>query len=176
MTENGHLFQRLAVHPSTNYPGRTQEGILLQLLRKKPEPDVEAWFEEGREMASRIERGGNADYLRALWSEVREWCMERIQRYVVEESGDVYTVEERAFGVANVRTGLRRALEEDSDEEEEGGEDGDVAMGGGNGGKESEPTVLPEFLLVFEGKGDFELPKTLEFESRKGEGQRGASR
>ncbi|KAI0150900.1 mediator of RNA polymerase II transcription complex subunit 8-domain-containing protein [Pestalotiopsis sp. NC0098] len=35
MSNNDELFSRLAVHPSTNFPGRTQENILLQLLRKK---------------------------------------------------------------------------------------------------------------------------------------------
>ncbi|KAK7748336.1 mediator of RNA polymerase II transcription subunit 8 [Diatrype stigma] len=48
------LFQRIAVHPSTNFPGRTQENILLQLLRKKPEPDVEAAMDEGREALARL--------------------------------------------------------------------------------------------------------------------------
>lgn len=47
-TQHNELFTRLAVHPSTNFPGRTQENILLQLLRKKPEPDVAAAMDEGR--------------------------------------------------------------------------------------------------------------------------------
>ncbi|KAL2270994.1 hypothetical protein VTJ83DRAFT_365 [Remersonia thermophila] len=51
LSENAGIFQRLAVHPSTNFPGRTQEHILLQLLRKKLEPDVETWVEEARETA-----------------------------------------------------------------------------------------------------------------------------
>ncbi|KAL2180159.1 mediator of RNA polymerase II transcription complex subunit 8-domain-containing protein [Thermothelomyces heterothallicus CBS 202.75] len=49
--ENADLFQRLAIHPSTNFPGRTHEHILTQLLRKKLEPDVENWVEEARATA-----------------------------------------------------------------------------------------------------------------------------
>lgn len=49
--EHSELFQRVAVHPSTNFPGRTQEGILIQLLRKKLEPDIETWVEQGRDAA-----------------------------------------------------------------------------------------------------------------------------
>ncbi|KAM7194276.1 mediator of RNA polymerase II transcription subunit 8 [Naviculisporaceae sp. PSN 640] len=49
--ENAHLLQRLVIHPSTNYPGRTQEGPLLTLLRKKPDPEVEHWAEDAREAA-----------------------------------------------------------------------------------------------------------------------------
>ncbi|KAJ3494908.1 hypothetical protein NLG97_g3770 [Lecanicillium saksenae] len=41
LSENSELFTRIAIHPSTNYPGRTQENVLTQLLRKKLEPDVE---------------------------------------------------------------------------------------------------------------------------------------
>lgn len=49
--ENAHLLQRLVIHPSTNYPGRTQEATLLTLLRKKLEPEVEHWVEDAREAA-----------------------------------------------------------------------------------------------------------------------------
>jgi len=51
MTENSDIFKRIAIHPSTNFPGRTQEHMLLQLLRKKLEPEVESWVEEARETA-----------------------------------------------------------------------------------------------------------------------------
>ncbi|KAK3393707.1 mediator of RNA polymerase II transcription complex subunit 8-domain-containing protein [Podospora didyma] len=49
--ENSELFQRIAVHPSTNFPGRTHEHLVYQLLRKKLEPAVEGWVEEARETA-----------------------------------------------------------------------------------------------------------------------------
>lgn len=49
MNQNGDVFSRVAAHPSTNWPGRTQESALLQLLRKKPEPDDAAARDEGFE-------------------------------------------------------------------------------------------------------------------------------
>ncbi|KAH9893087.1 mediator of RNA polymerase II transcription complex subunit 8-domain-containing protein [Xylariomycetidae sp. FL2044] len=48
LAQHSGLLSRVAVHPSTNFPGRTQQNILSQLLRKKPEPDVEAAMAEGR--------------------------------------------------------------------------------------------------------------------------------
>lgn len=50
--DNADLFSRIVVHPSTNFPGREHEQILQQLLRKKPEPDVEANVEAAREAAA----------------------------------------------------------------------------------------------------------------------------
>jgi mediator of RNA polymerase II transcription subunit 8, fungi type len=49
--QHSSTFQRVVVYPSTNYPGRTQEGIIMQLLRKKLEPDVETLVEAAREAA-----------------------------------------------------------------------------------------------------------------------------
>ncbi|KKA29970.1 hypothetical protein TD95_003776 [Thielaviopsis punctulata] len=49
MDHNSDLFQRLVVHPSTNFPGRSQENVLMQLLRKKPEPNVQEVMEQGRQ-------------------------------------------------------------------------------------------------------------------------------
>lgn len=49
--QHSSTFQRVVVYPSTNYPGRTQEGVVMQLLRKKLEPDVETLVEAAREAA-----------------------------------------------------------------------------------------------------------------------------
>lgn len=51
LQQHSATFQRIVVHPSTNYPGRTQEHVLVQLLRKKLEPQVETFVERGREEA-----------------------------------------------------------------------------------------------------------------------------
>ncbi|KAI1374287.1 mediator of RNA polymerase II transcription complex subunit 8-domain-containing protein [Hypoxylon crocopeplum] len=47
-TDRSELFSRVVAHPTTNYPGRTQELALTQLLRKKPEPDIATIMDEGR--------------------------------------------------------------------------------------------------------------------------------
>ncbi|RYO97229.1 hypothetical protein DL765_011277 [Monosporascus sp. GIB2] len=156
VTQHNDLFSRVAVHPSTNFPGRTQEGILLQLLRKKPEPDVAAAMDEGRERLEAVslaasavgssgDRGPDADSpaaararrarttarLEETWDAARRACIARVMRYAAEEDDDPYTEEERAMGVQNVRTGLRRPPDDpyaDEDEEGEGRDDGDVIV------------------------------------------------
>ncbi|KAI0839299.1 mediator of RNA polymerase II transcription complex subunit 8-domain-containing protein [Hypoxylon sp. FL0890] len=146
------VFSRVAVHPSTNFPGRTQEMILLQLLRKKPEPDVATTMDEGRKLyaglitatdpssgtAGGSGRGGVGgeilkstgkgpeEELESIWDLTRGFCEQRIRDYVTNEADDMFTEEERERGIENVRTGLKRVFddeEEDEDEEEEEGDD-----------------------------------------------------
>ncbi|KAK4100674.1 hypothetical protein N658DRAFT_516490 [Parathielavia hyrcaniae] len=147
VTENTDLFQRAAIHPSTNFPGRTNEHILLSLLRKKLEPDVESWVEEAREaaraagldlgtLAVGVRERGEHDYdeedtygmdldtdvpsdpFNEQWADMRDAFQQSLQQYVTVQAKKKYTVEEQAMGIQNVRTGLRQNLEE-SDEEEE---------------------------------------------------------
>lgn len=127
--------------------------------------------------------GGEAQ-LEAVWRDVRAWTVERVQKYVLEEAGDVYTEDERRMGVENVRTGLRRGLEEDDDDEDDeddeeesdeegggGGGDGDVVMSG-QSQKTKKPTKPtgpePEMLFWFEARGDFDLPRNVDLLSQAG--------
>ncbi|KAI1314269.1 mediator of RNA polymerase II transcription complex subunit 8-domain-containing protein [Xylaria venustula] len=153
LAQNNALFSRVAVHPSTNFPGRTQENILLQLLRKKPEPDVEATMDEGRKTLASIpspapsESGtatdSNIDKERALgdiWKVTRDACQVRIAEYVMNEESDSFTAEEHETGIENVRTGLQRSFddeyEDDDDEMEEDEADGAPT------GRNSEPDLM----------------------------------
>jgi mediator of RNA polymerase II transcription subunit 8 len=119
LDRHSQLLNRIAVHPSPNYPGRTQEDLLGVLLRKKLEPQVQTWVEEGREIAS----GENAvtDRDQEMWSFAASFINERVQKYALEEAGANYTTAERNMGVENVRTGLRRKFEDEdtSDEDDE---------------------------------------------------------
>ncbi|KAI1109422.1 mediator of RNA polymerase II transcription complex subunit 8-domain-containing protein [Nemania sp. NC0429] len=135
ISQNNDLFSRVAVHPSTNFPGRTQENILLQLLRKKPEPDVEAAMEEGSKTLASMPLPGRLQVattdvgdkekegaLENIWGTVRGALQERIAEYVMNEEGDSFTAEEHEMGIENVRTGLQRSFDdeyEDEDDEEE---------------------------------------------------------
>ncbi|KAI1464395.1 mediator complex, subunit Med8 [Daldinia caldariorum] len=134
-------FSRIAVHPSTNFPGRTQEMVLQRLLRKKPEPDIATSMDEGRNMVAALTSQpasqdittgasspgaakGPEEELEKIWNAVRDFCEERMRDYVLNEGDDMFTEEERERGIENVRTGLRRSLddeEEEEDEDEEGG-------------------------------------------------------
>lgn len=120
ISENAVLLERVAVHPSTNFPGRQHENVLLQLLRKKPEPSVEELFEKGRAVAAAALSGEEAwKEQRELWGWARKYCDERIGQYAMEETHELYTAEEKAMGVENVRTGLRKDVEEEDEDEEE---------------------------------------------------------
>lgn len=125
LNNHAELLSKTVVYPSTNYPGRTQEGLLGQLLRKKLEPHVETWVEEGRDIQADLSAGDTEE---ALLSWAKDWSSERISTYAQEEAGDNYTVAEREMGIENVRTGLRRKLEESESEEEDEDEDEDEEM------------------------------------------------
>lgn len=199
LNKQSSLFQRLAVHPSSNYPGRTQEAVQTQLLRKKLDPQIEILVEAARDEAlaagispdksfisqerllaeqerERVARrqakfgfsmgddddeadegsedegsgddsSGGEDAggdrvnepigLGDVWVDCAAWSRQRLAKFATEEGESLYTAEERAMGIENVRTGLKRSLEEEeeeeeeeSDEEEEDEEDGegDTAM------------------------------------------------
>ncbi|KAI0126928.1 mediator of RNA polymerase II transcription complex subunit 8-domain-containing protein [Xylariales sp. AK1849] len=149
MSNHNELFTRLAIHPSTNFPGRTQENILLQLLRKKAEPDVATAMDEGRKMFVELEEGVRAEcgrkgkeihdggktnrhdeevdddvasFLTAKWGDARDFIGEYSQKFG-EEMNDEYTAEEREMGTENVRTGLKPDYDFEDDNEDEDDED-----------------------------------------------------
>ncbi|KAK5631683.1 hypothetical protein RRF57_007397 [Xylaria bambusicola] len=153
LAQNNALFSRVAIHPSTNFPGRTQENILLQLLRKKPEPDVEATIDKGRQTLATMPLPGNAGLdaaahsnkekeaaLSEIWGTTRNACQERIAEYVVNEEGDYFTAEEHEIGIENVRTGLQRNFEDEYEDEDEEMED-EGANAAPNGGS-AEPDLM----------------------------------
>ncbi|KAI0994924.1 hypothetical protein K3495_g13256 [Podosphaera aphanis] len=108
LAKNSEILNRAVVYPSTNYPGRTQEGLLGQLLRKKLEPSIEGWVDTGKEMGATVNDAEESK----LKSWAAEWIATRVAKYALEEARDEYTVEERELGIENVRTGL---LNEDED-------------------------------------------------------------
>ncbi|KAJ4394087.1 mediator of RNA polymerase II transcription subunit 8 [Gnomoniopsis smithogilvyi] len=200
LNKQSSLFQRLAVHPSSNYPGRTQEAVQTQLLRKKLDPQIELLVEAARDEAlaagispdksfvsqerllaeqerekamrrqakfgfsmgdeadegsedegSSEDSSGGEDEggdrvnepigLGDVWVDCAAWSRQRLAKFATEEGESLYTAEEREMGIENVRTGLRRSLEEEeeSDEEDEDEEDGegDTAM------RDSAPAAAP---------------------------------
>jgi mediator of RNA polymerase II transcription subunit 8 len=147
LAKNAELMNKLAVYPSTNYPGRTQEGLLGMLVRKKLEPTVQALVDEAREIETK-----NPTAVSPQNEEFGDWAAGWIAKRVMEavqlDMQDEFTQAERQVGVENVRTGLRRKLEmkppklsggndEESSEEEESEdedmeEDGSVEFGMGS--------------------------------------------
>ena len=69
MQTNSPLLASTAIYPVPLYPGREKEGILNQLLRKKLEPGVEEWVEQGQKIAEEVV-GDDA----AEWKDLWEWA------------------------------------------------------------------------------------------------------
>ena len=110
--------------------------MLNQLLRKKFEPHVEDWVDEGRLAGEEVVKekddgGGGRDEIIELW----EWAgMAANEQARKHEWGGDYTLEEIEGGIENVVTGLRD--EEESDEEEGDGEEKRDAGSAGEEGRE----------------------------------------
>ncbi len=95
--------------------------MLNQLLRKKLEPHVEDWVEEGRLAGEEVvkEDGGRGrDEITELWEWAGVAANEEARKH---EWGGDYTAEEIEGGIENVVTGLR---DEESDEDEDEKDDG----------------------------------------------------
>ncbi|KAL9102806.1 MAG: hypothetical protein Q9163_002084 [Psora crenata] len=67
---NAHLLGSAVVYPLPSYPGREEEPLLNQLLRKKLEPGVEEWVEQGKKAGEDIIGSGKAEEWKDLW----EWA------------------------------------------------------------------------------------------------------
>ncbi|CAK7216190.1 mediator of RNA polymerase II transcription subunit 8 [Sporothrix curviconia] len=131
-----------------------------------------------------------------VWHEARAWTMGRLEQFIREEAPDMYTKEERERGVENVRTGLRRSLEDDEDDEDDDDDDDDDDDAedetGGSGSNDdvnmldgapatsrpsqatqqpskppAGPAVEPEVLLWLAARGDTDLPRYVEIESQR---------
>jgi mediator of RNA polymerase II transcription subunit 8 len=138
------LLASLAVYPLPAYPGRSEEGLLEQLLRKKLEPGVEDWVERGRDAGLAATRAANTstatatgeqpqpqmsrDELREIWAWAGGAANEQARAH---PWGGDFTREEVEQGVEGVQTGLRRKLrapgeDESSDEDDDEDEDEDM--------------------------------------------------
>lgn len=122
MEENKELFRHTVLYPDVNYPGREEAGLLHQLLRKKHDPHVEAWIEEGREIQQKAPVVNDND--EDFWRWLERWIHDRAAQYVREENTAEYTADEVAMGIENVRTGLRPEYEDEDEEMEDG--DGEI--------------------------------------------------
>lgn len=139
LTAHNELFEKTVVYPSTNFPGRTQENLLGQLLRKKLEPGVESWVEEGRATQVAMDETGD---LTETWQSAKDFIGERIARAAVAHRREAYTEQERELGIENVNTGLTKPMKMGDDDESGSDEDEDEDMadeGQDEGSKRKEP-------------------------------------
>jgi mediator of RNA polymerase II transcription subunit 8 len=125
MATHSDVFEKTVAYPSTNFPGRTQENLLFQLLRKKLEPGVESWVEEGRAIQSTMDEEGD---LPGTWQAASDFIGERIARAARTHRREIYTTEEKELGIENVNTGLKKPMKLGDDEESGSDEDEDEDM------------------------------------------------
>lgn len=122
LSKHSDLFSQTVVYPSTNFPGRTQEGLVGQLLRKKLEPSAESWVEEGRALGKTENVGAGQDEdLDELWSFAKDYVLPQVAKAAQlsrSSLDDIYAESD----------------EEEEDEEEEEGEGGEKAHAYGDGG------------------------------------------
>jgi mediator of RNA polymerase II transcription subunit 8 len=131
LAKNHDLLSSTVTFPLPTYPGRTQEGLLHSLIRKRLEPSVEDWVEHGKDVGTTAFDGGNATEnnigltdkeLQDLW----DWAPVEANREARRRAwGGDYTLEEKEMGFKNVVTGLRRKLDEGESDDEEEEEDED---------------------------------------------------
>lgn len=122
-----------------------------------------------------------SDPFNEQWADIRDAFQESLHEYVTVQVKKKYTVEEQAMGIENVRTGLKRDLEEsdeeyedeDEDEEEEEEEEAAAAVPGGAPGQAAgiggpaagKPVLRPEHLFWMAVQGNLNVPRNVEFES-----------
>ncbi|RKF58514.1 Mediator of RNA polymerase II transcription subunit 8 [Erysiphe neolycopersici] len=127
LSKNSALLSSTVVYPIPNYPGREQEGLLGQLLRKKFEPEVESWVENGKKTAMELQHAEQEEEEKEeeLKTWAAEWIAVRIAKYALEEAGNTYTTEEKEKGFENIRTGLKNPPKIDDDVNDDDDDDDD---------------------------------------------------
>lgn len=56
------ILQRTVSYPLPNFQALTHAGLLTTLLRKKNQPEVQEWIEQGREVAKNINIKADDDF------------------------------------------------------------------------------------------------------------------
>ena len=108
----------MTAYPLPEFPGRTQEHILQQMLRTRLEPNVEEWVQQGQSIAQSASSPFSGELsdtdLNSFW----KWVPESYSRIGKKQRwGKDFTLEEVRTGIESVETGLKRKLEEPEEHE-----------------------------------------------------------
>ena len=113
VANNADLLSTLVAYPSTNYPGRTQENLVGHLVRKKNEPGVDAWVDEGRAEGMEVAEKGKGEELEDDWRFAGGWTLREAHRMT-----EVSKARGHALQMGK-EDWMEKVEEEDSEEEEE---------------------------------------------------------
>ena len=145
LSQHHDLLASTVAYPLPTFPGRTEENLLGQLLRKKLEPSIEGWLESSRDQASRVHHdGSNADGVHrdsgggklrekaeSDWKDLWNWAGRAANEEARRRNwGDDFSLEEREAGIAQVVTGLKRGPHDDDDDDDDDGDDDDDEVEG----------------------------------------------
>lgn len=139
--------------------------------------------EEEEEYGGEQEGEVPGDHFNEQWADVWDACFDGVKDYIENQAGEPYTLAEQEMGIKNVRTGLKRSLDEESEDEDEE-DDEDEGMTGtgttavppgvagqvpsaGVGAASKVPGIQPEHVLWFTMRGDLQLPPYVELESQR---------
>ncbi len=158
LSTHSDLLSALVAYPSPQFPGRQHEGLAGVLLRKKMEPGVESWVEEGRITGASQNTSAFGQTVRA--SGLRRDVVQGLANTntTTQEPGELeddwkqaamYTVQAAGRLLDSSREEAD-GMEEESSEDEDGDGDGDVAMGGQGADDESAATGLGRGRSVLE--------------------------
>ncbi|GAB7355801.1 hypothetical protein MBLNU459_g6478t1 [Dothideomycetes sp. NU459] len=145
------LLASAHVFPLPSFPGRAQEDLLGQLLRKKLQPGVEDWIEQGgvhagflassaqQQQQQQQQQQSNGTGIGSVgaapqtalsgdeWEDLWNWAGpegNKIAREMGEDAfNDVFTLAEQEDGIDAVVTGLRRKMWESEDEDDDDNDD-----------------------------------------------------
>jgi mediator of RNA polymerase II transcription subunit 8 len=131
LKEHQELLGSMVVYPLPQFPGRTQEHILQQLLRTKLEPEVDDWVEKGQDITQKRLTESSYHLSNNDLDELWEWAPQEASKAGMKQKwGADYTLAEIQMGVDKVKTGLGRELKiPEDDENEEAMEDEDEDEG-----------------------------------------------
>ena len=144
LSQYQNLYGSAVAFPLPQFPGRTQEILLQQLLRTRLEPGVEEWMEQGQTVAQDVLQPDHLGKPDVDLQEVWEWAPGAANAQARRQHwGADYSRAEVESGIEKVISGLKRKLQvpeegesseededDEEDEEEDGGEDSkkDVEM------------------------------------------------
>ncbi|KUI70853.1 Mediator of RNA polymerase II transcription subunit 8 [Cytospora mali] len=196
LQQHSATFQRVVVYPSPNFPGRTQENVLMQLLRKKLEPQVETLVETGRDVALAAGIDPNTSFASNEKSQQERDRVRQVRRDeellkygrdVDEDDDDDDSDDEDDDGENDVnepigigdawadsrawcQTRLGEFVRDDFNDSytaEERALGIENPGGAGPGQMGSLPGEIPERMLWYAARGDRELPPAVELEAQR---------
>jgi mediator of RNA polymerase II transcription subunit 8, fungi type len=97
------ILQRTVTYPLPNFPALTETGLLTTLLRKKNQPEVQEWIEQGREAAKDVKITTDDDF--------SSWAADMVENAKDQHEWTGFLTREQVEA-GETDSGMRRGQEE----------------------------------------------------------------